>query len=164
MDDTPLSNVRARYDFDRLTSEAARRSAPPIGPFTLSAHNLGGIQMIRRKPDPTDGSRYTDTYRAPSGEHVLVTIQRARDSEAAHESLLRFLANSMAERLPRAQQRGVDIGDTAFTNLAQPPTSIAFVRRNIFVKVALADPAAKIDISRIAGAIDQQIVTAAARQ
>ncbi len=163
MDDALLRNARERYEFDRLTSEAARRSAPPIGPFTLAAENLSGIELVRRKPDPTDGSRYTDTYRTPDGAYVLVTIQRTRDSRAAHESLLHFLANSMAERLPRAQERGVELGDTAFANLAQPPTSIAFVRRNMFIKIALADAAAKADVARIAVAIDEQIAAAPAQ-
>jgi hypothetical protein len=163
VDDILLSNTRARYDFDRLSSDAADRSAPPIGPFTLSADNLSDIAFIRRRPDPTGGNRYMDIYRTSNGAYVLVTIQQTRDSQAAHESLLQFLANSMAERLPTAQQRGVNVGETAFANLANPATSIAFVRRNVFVKIALADPAAAVDLAKIAHAIDQQIVAAPAR-
>ena len=53
----------------------------------------------------------------------------------AHESIIDFMANCMASKIPRGEERGITIGDISFTGHGKKLLSIIFARNNIMAVV-----------------------------
>ncbi len=53
----------------------------------------------------------------------------------AHESIIDFMANCMAYKLPRGEERGITIGDISFVGYGKRLLSIIFARNNIMAVV-----------------------------
>jgi len=53
----------------------------------------------------------------------------------AHESIIDFMANSMAYKIPRGEERGITIGDISFVGYGKRLLSITFARNNVMAVV-----------------------------
>ena len=78
---------------------------------------------------------YIDTY--GDGREIVVTvwIHQHASPDHAREAMIDFLMTCMAQRLPDASEKGLQIGDIAFVGLDETQASLVFVRDDVFVRV-----------------------------
>jgi hypothetical protein len=66
---------------------------------------------------------------------IEVIIAECNSIIKAHESIIDFMANSMASKIPCGEERGITIGDISFTGNSKRLLSIVFARNNIMAIV-----------------------------
>ncbi|OEV03900.1 hypothetical protein [Streptomyces oceani] len=133
-----------------------RDGAPLSGLFLPEHRELPGLTFDRRHPLP-DTRAFLDQLVGPSGQYVSVWVHQYPTAGDAHEALVDQLLTSMAPRLPRCTERGLEaIGDVCFCGLADPVASVLFVRANVLVTVEdLGDTHAAV--TEVATELDRQI-------
>jgi hypothetical protein len=74
----------------------------------------------------------------------------------AHESIIDFMANSMAYKIPRGEERGITIGDISFVGYGKRLLSITFARNNVMAIVRSVGNL-DIDVKSFAKKVDEFI-------
>lgn len=157
-----IDNVKARYGFDGWPGRE-RISALPRRRFALRVDALEGFTHEERVAIPGGRVSYTDYLRAPEeGLRLAVTVTDYDSALGAHEGLVFLLANCMAIQVPRAAEKGLDVGDVSFCGEVDSVIeSVYFVRDSILVRIDNVGPRF-VSVAPVARAIDEQIMTRAA--
>ena len=74
----------------------------------------------------------------------------------AHESIIDFMANCMASKIPRGEERGITIGDISFVGYDKRLLSIVFARNNIMAVVRSVGDL-DLDVKSFAKKVDEFI-------
>ncbi len=129
-DDRNRELVKQRYgfaDWDRgRERERARQYVSHLPSDVLPLPRIERVAF--------DGG-YIDTYGDGRETVVTVWIHQHASPDRAREAMVDFLMTCMAQRLPDASEKGLQIGDIAFVGLDETQASLVFVRDDVFVRV-----------------------------
>jgi hypothetical protein len=76
----------------------------------------------------------------------------------AHESIIDFMVNCMASKIPRGEERGITIGDISFVGYDKRLLSIVFARNNIMAVVRSVGNL-DLDVKSYAKKVDEFLVS-----
>jgi hypothetical protein len=150
--------TRRQYGFDEWPGREALVPAAR-SPFLPRAAEFQEFTFDHRSALPDARNAYIDHYRhASDGDAwIAVTIAEYETPQDAHEGLIRILAHSMAARLPRGQEQGLNIGDISFCGFGELIDKLFFVRQNLLVGVESVGPK-PVSVVDFAATLDAQIV------
>src|SRR5258707_12712310 len=155
--------IKEQYGFNDWGKTIAGQvvgRALALGPLP-SAEKHDDFQLERRIELPEDRpgfGAYIEYYKSTSDEGIrfAVTILQNQTVEQAHEELAEELSKSMAPALPRAEEKNIHVGHLAFAAHGATPTTVRFVRGNLFIKVESVGPK-HADVKDLAEAIDKRM-------
>ncbi|MCZ6454813.1 MAG: hypothetical protein O6909_11300 [Alphaproteobacteria bacterium] len=150
-DDRNRELVKQRYGFaDWDRGRERERAQQYVSHLPSDVLPLPRIERVA-----FDGG-YIDTY-GDGGEIVVtVWIHQHASPDRAREAMIDFLMTCMAQRLPDASEKDLQIGDVAFVGHDETQTSLVFVRDDVFVRVHSVGET-DYPIGELADVVDQAI-------
>lgn len=159
-----LDAIKARYGFDSWPA-ADEAERPVLEHFIADAGPDSGLTLKARTATAPRRGHYADHYVLPEeaaadGEpsvHILADVATCATAAEAREAMIFALARTMAADLPTGRDLGLELGDLSFWGLDDPPTSVMFVRNNLFVQVASVGRV-PTPVQDLAQTLDRQIM------
>lgn len=141
------------------TVEAAQTTLPR---FVFDPATLPAFVHELRRALPGQLNAWTDYFRDRRDPDVrfAVSVTEFASANAAREGLVDHLLTCMSPNVPRAEERGIRVGEIAFAGDSAVQTSVIFVRGNVLVKV---DSTGKTpsSVQELAEEMDRQLLARA---
>jgi hypothetical protein len=155
--DKTYDGVKERYRFSEWSAAEATNlgTVRSFLPQVADRHALTLEKRVPMRDVPGAFSEYYVSATDP-GVRVLVDIATYPSIAAAHDALLHLLAKAMALTLPSATERGLAVGDVAFTGLGELVTTVLFVRRNVVIDIRSVG-ITPVAVAELAFDLDSQI-------
>ncbi len=149
--------IKQGYRFSEWPRAAAARQGA-VRSFLPQLPARPALTLESRVPRTDARGAFSEHYVNPAdpGVRVLVDIAVHPSVAAAHDALLHILAMVSAPILPSAAERGLAVGDVAFTGHGDSLLAVLFVRRNVVVDIRSVGNTPVV-VAELARALDAQI-------
>jgi hypothetical protein len=149
--------VKGQHGFEDWPGADA---APLPRRFLPDLDRIPGYSHERRSALPGLRGAFIDHFGEDGGSgRISVRVIQYESARDAHEGLVDVLEYSMAPRLPRCEERGLDLDDPCFCGYGDPLDFVVFARANVLVRVESIgqEPVA---VAEVAAELDRQLAEA----